>query len=227
MFTGMSLSVFTGMSFTDYVYRDESLWTYPVRAGSGLGPPCPWADHCAPLSGLSGPCHSPKHHLSCIYCCSGKLIDTPIHIQTHTAINMYNDLYQKQTTDACISPRVSVSVCIIQLSCYQTLFDVGCKGYFSVRVRILSMSSDSLKSFLGRARCSISLLQTTLTLLSLAILNKRSTVYKISCTKCTYSQNVFNTLKAVKINVLYYIVKKNRFIHLLFLKGQSKSKRES
>lgn len=124
-------------------------------------------------------------------------------------------------------PWFSVSVCIIQLSCYQTLFDVGCKGYFSVRVRILSMSSDSLKSFLGRARCSISLLQTTLTLLSLAILNKRSTVYKISCTKCTYSQNVFNTLKAVKINVLYYIVKKNRFIHLLFLKGQSKSKRES
>lgn len=86
------------------------------------------------------------------------------------------------------------------------------------------MSSDSLKSFLGRARCSISLLQTTLTLLSLAILNKRSTVYKISCTKCTYSQNVFNTLKAVKINVLYYIVKKNRFIHLLFLTGQVKVK---
>lgn len=121
-------------------------------------------------------------------------------------------------------PWFSVSVCIIQLSCYQTLFDVGCKGYFSVRVRILSMSSDSLKYFLGRARCSISLLQTTLTLLSLAILNKRSTVCKISCTKCIYSQNVlvFNTLYAVKINVLYYIVKKNRFIHLLFLKGKRK-----
>lgn len=116
-------------------------------------------------------------------------------------------------------PWFSVSVCIIYLSCYQTLLDVGCKGYFSVRVRILSMSSDSLKSFLGRARCSISLLQTTLTLLSLAILNKRSTVCKISCTKCIYSQNVFNTLSAVKINVLYYKVKKNRFIHFFFLKG--------
>lgn len=102
-------------------------------------------------------------------------------------------------------PWFSVSVCIIQLSCYQTLFDVGCKGYFSVRVRILSMSSDSLKSFLGRARCSISLLQTTLTLLSLAILNKRSTVCKISCTKCyLQSKCIQYTLRSKdKCTILY------------------------
>lgn len=84
MFIGMSFFVFIGMSFIDYVYRDEFLWIYFVRVGLGFGLLCFWVDYCVFFLGLLGLCYSFKYYLSCIYCCLGKLIDRLIYIYIYS-----------------------------------------------------------------------------------------------------------------------------------------------